>query len=70
MLKVELYDPRRSLPYVILSHTWGVDKDEVTLDDARRGIGKNKVGYDKVRFCGEQARKDGLKHFWVDICCI
>jgi hypothetical protein len=57
-------------PYAILSHTWGADKDEVTFDDLQEGSGKNKDGYAKIRFCGEQARKDGLQYFWVDSCCI
>jgi hypothetical protein len=26
--------------------------------------------YEKIRFCGEQARRDGLHNFWVDTCCI
>ena len=34
------------------------------------GISKKKVGYKKIRFCGEQARQDGLQHFWIDTCCI
>ena len=57
-------------PYAILSHTWGADKDEVTFDDVRKGAGNSKVGYSKIQFCGEQARKDGLKYCWVDTCCI
>jgi hypothetical protein len=32
--------------------------------------GKDKVGYIKLRFCGEQAKRDGLQYFWVDTCCI
>jgi hypothetical protein len=28
---------------------------------------KDKAGYEKIRFCGEQARQDGLQYFWVDI---
>jgi hypothetical protein len=24
----------------------------------------------KSRFCGEQARRDGLQYFWIDTCCI
>jgi hypothetical protein len=56
--------------YAILSHTWGEDKDEVTFDDIRTGAGTNKTGYNKIVFCGEQAKMDGLKHFWVDTCCI
>jgi hypothetical protein len=30
---------------------------------------KNKVGYRKVVFCGEQAARDNLRYFWVDTCC-
>ena len=56
--------------YAILSHTWGADDDEVTFSDLQHGSGKNKAGYDKIRFCGEQARKDGLHYFWIDTCCI
>jgi hypothetical protein len=46
-------------PYVILLHTWGTDNDEVTFDDLQKGSGKSKAGYTKIRFCGEQAKKDG-----------
>jgi hypothetical protein len=56
--------------YAILSHTWGADGEEVTYKDLMDGTGKNKAGYDKIRFCGEQAKRDGLKFFWVDTCCI
>ena len=56
--------------YAILSHTWGADTEEVTFRDLMDGTGKNKAGYDKIRFCGEQARRDGLQYFWVDTCCI
>ncbi|WPJ57284.1 hypothetical protein SMAC4_13009 [Sordaria macrospora] len=34
------------------------------------GTGKNKAGYAKIRFCGDQAWRDGLKFFWVNTCCI
>jgi hypothetical protein len=56
--------------YAILSHTWGADIEEVTYRDVIDGTGKNKVGYEKIRFCGEQARCDSLRNFWVDTCCI
>lgn len=55
-------------PYAILSHTWGLE--EVTFKDMMEGDGKRKAGFDKIRFCGEQARRDGLQYFWVDTCCI
>jgi hypothetical protein len=56
--------------YAILSHTWGADFEEVTLKDLTDGTGTDKAGYNKIRFCGEQARRDGLQYFWVDTCCI
>jgi len=52
-----------SIPsYAILSHTWGLDNEEVTFEDMTNGTGENKPGYEKIRFCGEQARQDGLQH--------
>ncbi|KAF2183950.1 HET-domain-containing protein [Zopfia rhizophila CBS 207.26] len=57
-------------PYAILSHTWGDDDEEVTFKDVTEGSGKSKAGYRKIQFCGEQAARNGLKHFWVDTCCI
>jgi hypothetical protein len=56
--------------YAILSHTWGADAEEVTFKNLMDGTGKSKAGYDKIYFCGEQARRDGLQYFWVDTCCI
>ncbi len=32
--------------------------------------GKNKAGYTKMLFGGEQAIRDQLEYFWVDTCCI
>ena len=50
-----------SLPaYAILSHTWGEDDEEVTFQDLTKRSGKSKAGYQKIRFCGEQAAQDGL----------
>ena len=57
-------------PYAILSHRWGADEDEVSFNDLEKGLGKTKAGYAKLLFCGKQARKDNLKYFWVDTCCI
>ena len=56
--------------YAILSHTWGEDDQEVTFQDLMERSGKSKAGYQKIRFCGEQAGRDGLRYFWVDTCCI
>ena len=56
--------------YAILSHTWGADSEEVIFEDLKNGTGERKPGYRKIRFCGEQAIRDGLQYFWVDTCCI
>jgi tetratricopeptide (TPR) repeat protein len=56
--------------YAILSHTWGDDDQEVTYNDIMEGSAESKAGYRKIRFCGEQAARDGLQYFWVDTCCI
>jgi tetratricopeptide (TPR) repeat protein len=58
--------------YAILSHTWGADGDEVTFEDLVKGnsLVKNKLGYHKIKFCVEQAARDGLLYSWIDTCCI
>ncbi|KAI0160342.1 hypothetical protein GGR57DRAFT_520521 [Xylariaceae sp. FL1272] len=51
-------------PYAILSHTWGADEDEVTFQDfnslSRRKV-RLKLGYRKLCFCRDMARKAGLQ---------
>jgi hypothetical protein len=62
-------------PYAILSHTWK-EGQEVTfadlkdLDNAVDIDTPRKEGYQKIRFCAQQAKRDGLDYFWVDTCCI
>ena len=56
-------------PYAILSHTWAVDQ-EVTYNELVAGTGKDKAGYEKLRFCVDRADNDGLEYSWVDTCCI
>jgi hypothetical protein len=56
--------------YAILSHTWGSDNEEVTFQDLLDGTGRDKPGFDKIKFCAAQAKCDGLQYFWVDTCCI
>jgi hypothetical protein len=57
-----------TLPYAILSHTW--TDQEVTYQDLISSSRKIKSGYEKIKFCREQATRHGLKYFWVDTCCI
>ena len=56
--------------YAILSHTWGADGEEVTFRDIMDRTGSDKTGYNKIRFCADQAASDSLQYFWVDTCCI
>jgi len=62
-------------PYAILSHTWK-EGQEVTfadlkdLDNAGDTDTPDKEGYKKIRFCAQQAKRDGPEYFWVDTCCI
>jgi hypothetical protein len=67
-LKLVSFDHDSPPPYAILSHTWG--EEEVTYNDILEGGGKDKPGWDKIRFCAQQAKRDGLDYFWVDTCCI
>jgi hypothetical protein len=48
--------------YAILSHTWGVDEDEVTFIDLENGSGTSKAGYAKLQFCGKtrSERRPGI----------
>lgn len=62
-------------PYAILSHTWK-EGQEVTfadlkdLDNTVDVDTQHKEGYQKIRFCAQQAKRDSLDYFWVDTCCI
>lgn len=65
----------KDLPfYAVLSHTWGADEDEVIFEYIEAGNVRyddtSKAGFDKLRFCYEQAERDGLRYFWIDTCCI
>jgi hypothetical protein len=61
-------------PYAILSHTWGEQEvifdDLKSLDDVKDVNVKKEAGWNKIRFCAQQAERDGLDYFWVDTCCI
>jgi hypothetical protein len=56
-------------PYAILSHTWQTDQ-EITYSDVINRAEKHKTGWDKIVFCAQQAKRDGLQYIWVDTCCI
>ncbi|KAJ8105580.1 hypothetical protein OPT61_g10088 [Boeremia exigua] len=56
-------------PYAILSHRWSTS--ETLFEDIFNGnYNQKEQGYQKLKFCAEQAAKDGLRYFWIDTCCI
>jgi hypothetical protein len=61
-------------PYAILSHTWGeqevVFDDLKSLDSVKDVDAKREASWNKIHFCAQQAKRDGLDYFWVDTCCI
>ena len=63
-----------SKPYAILSHRWLQANEEVTYADivAGKGIDKlqQKLGWNKLHWCRQQAVKDGLRYVWLDTACI
>jgi hypothetical protein len=69
-LTITTFDDNALPQYAMLSHTWGADAHEVIFADLVEGSSGDKLGYKKIRFCGEQAQQDGLQYFWVDTCCI
>jgi hypothetical protein len=62
--KLESFSKDKIPPYAILSHTWGGKDDEVTYKDIIDRTGSNKPGFQKLMFCVNQAKADGLDHFW------
>ncbi|KAF2026430.1 HET-domain-containing protein [Setomelanomma holmii] len=75
-LTIASFDKNAVPHYAILSHTWGEDAEEVTFADLANSGSKHKpgykkkLGYKKIRFCGEQTQQDRLQYFWVNTCCI
>lgn len=58
-------------PYVILSHTWGRDIEELTFHDVKaKETEKLGIGSIKLHGCCQQAQQDGYKYAWIDTCCI
>jgi hypothetical protein len=70
-IQLEEFAENEIPPYAILSHTWGKTGDEVSFQDIQdRARAEKKPGYRKIKYCCDQAIKDGLKYAWVDTCSI
>lgn len=64
------FPPKSIPPYAILSHTWGAEEDEVTLQELGKLSAFEKPGYSKIEGACKHALKDGLDYIWIDTCCI
>ncbi|KAI1311431.1 heterokaryon incompatibility protein-domain-containing protein [Xylaria venustula] len=68
-LKLHQVGEPETVPYAILSHTWG--DEEVTFQDFQDiGKAKEKKGFAKIVETCRIATARGLKYAWVDTCCI
>ncbi|RYP51793.1 hypothetical protein DL768_002940 [Monosporascus sp. mg162] len=57
--------------YAILSHTWGREDEEVTLQDLLASPKPSQArGFAKIRATCQRALQDGIHFAWVDTCCI
>ncbi|TRX97799.1 hypothetical protein FHL15_001554 [Xylaria flabelliformis] len=57
-------------PYAIVSHTWGDEEDEILMTDIKENKYKSKASYLKLKLCSAKAYAEGLRHIWMDTCCI
>jgi hypothetical protein len=57
--------------YVILSHNWGRDDEEVTFAQIQFPATCRHIrGYGKIKLLCDQAQRDGYQYAWIDTCCI
>ncbi|KAI0161831.1 heterokaryon incompatibility protein-domain-containing protein [Hypoxylon sp. FL1284] len=73
LLNTKTYEIREFLGdssqrYAILSHTWG--DEECTLQHMTMPGVSERKGYAKIKYCCDQAAREGLDWAWVDTCCI
>jgi hypothetical protein len=57
--------------YVILSHTWGHEDEEVSfMDMCGNKAASKRSGYSKILGLCKLARETDCEYFWIDTCCI
>jgi len=60
-----------AVKYLILSHTWGDNEDEVSYQDmANLEMAQKKKGFQKIVEICARARQENIPYAWVDTCCI
>lgn len=70
-LQLEEFTDDQAPSYAILSHTWGLDAEELSFHDVQDSIlEKPGVGSSKLRGSCRKAEEDGLAYLWIDTCCI
>jgi hypothetical protein len=60
----EFVDIQVAPPFAILSHTWG--NEECSLQAMENLNVTARAGYTKIKYCCQQALKDGLEWVWID----
>jgi hypothetical protein len=69
--RLEFHHSSAGVSYLILSHTWGNDRDEVSYKDmGDLTMAKKKKGFRKIEQICAGARHHGIPYAWVDTCCI
>lgn len=66
---VTFSDERQLPPYAILSHRW-VETEEVLFKDLLKRRNEHLKGWQKIKWCCNQAIRDELRYAWIDTCCI
>lgn len=66
--QLEPFEGEDRPPYAILSHRW--EGKEVNYQDVMAGNHVDQKGWQKIKSCCEQAKRDGLDYVWADTCCI
>ncbi|KAI1461616.1 heterokaryon incompatibility protein-domain-containing protein [Annulohypoxylon moriforme] len=66
--EVREFSDDESQTYAILSHTWG--DEECSFQQMSAPDVSTRKGYTKIKYCCQQAIKEGLEWVWVDTCCI
>lgn len=67
------FPPDEIPPYAILSHTWDVHYNEVTLEELNGVTDSSALTgprFNKLNLSCAQALKYGLRYIWIDTCCI
>lgn len=67
-LQLKSFEGENRPRYAILSHRW--EAKEVLFQDVMDGRHTELQGWQKIKACCEQAKRDGLDYVWADTCCI